>query len=234
MNRRLFGAFGVLAVIAFSVGACKSDPLSDLDGNPAAVVTDFSYLQLLIGSSTTITASVLDARTTPLAIPLTFSACNNAVTVAADPSYNPIPATSARAIVTAQAPGTSCVVVSGGGVSDTITISVLPQGFAGAISNTTPQGGDTITIASTALLKFDIATVAVTFGGGVPGLIVAKTPDLLTVLVPFSDPGPLTIDGVDVTYLPGLVVSLPLLFRSPRRGTRTRSREMTPPSRPHR
>src|SRR2546426_1127051 len=51
MNRRLFGAFGVLAVVALPVGGCKGDPLSNGDGTPSQVVTDFSYLQLPIGGT---------------------------------------------------------------------------------------------------------------------------------------------------------------------------------------
>ncbi len=208
MKRRLFGACGVLAV-ALTVGGCKSDPLSDLDGNPAAVVTDFSYLQMSIGTTAVVTASVLDARTTPLEIPVTFTACTNDVTVAVDTSYHPVPRTSSRAIVTAVSANPSCVRAAGGGVEDTIVVAVLPQAFGGALSSATPQGGDTLTISSTSVLKFDTASVSVTFGGGVAGTIVAKTPDQLKVLVPFSSAAPLSIAGINVTYVSGLIVTLP-------------------------
>src|SRR5205823_11396648 len=75
-------------------------------------------------------------------------------------------------------------------------------------SSTTPKGGDTITIGATSLLKFTAAST-VTFGGGFPGTTIASTPDLLTVLVPFSDAGIPKISGVNVTYVAGLVVTLP-------------------------
>ena len=210
MNRRPFGAFGVLAVIALSVGSCKSDPLSNADGNPAAVVTNFSHLNINVGDTVSVTASVLDARATPLAVPVTFSTCNNAVVTEVDSSYHPIPATSARAIVIAQTPAPSCVVVQGGGLSDTITVSALPSAFTGALSSTSLAAGDTLTITSTAELKFDVATVAVTFGGGSRGTIVSKSADVLKVLVPFATPAsPLTIAGVQVTsYTPPLAVTL--------------------------
>ena len=127
MNRRLFGACGVVAVIVLSVGRCKSDPLSDLDGNPADVVTDFSHLQMTVGSTAAVTASVLDARTTPLEIPVTFTACTNNVMVAPDPDYHPVPPTSSRAIVTAvSANPSSCVRAAGGGIEDTISVTVIP------------------------------------------------------------------------------------------------------------
>jgi hypothetical protein len=208
MNRRLFGAFGVLTVIALSVGSCKSDPLSDADGNPAAVVTNLSYLQMPIGTTSAITATVLDARTTPLDVPITFTACTADVTVVEDTSYHPIPHTSERAIVTAVSAAPTCVRVSSGGIEDTVTISVLPQGFSGAFSASTLPGGDTLKIASTNLLKFNVATVAVTVGGA-QATVIRKSVDTIQVLVPFGAAGPATISGVAVSYVPGLIVSLP-------------------------
>lgn len=210
MNRRLFGAFGALTIIAgLTLGSCKSDPLSDADGTPATVVTDFSYLQMPIGSTATITSAVLDARTTPLEIPVTFSACSADITVATDTSYHPIPAISSRAIVTAVTAAPSCVVAAAGGVADTVTVSVLPQGFGGTFSSATPKGGDTLTINATSLLQFDPATVTVTFTGGTVATIVSKTATALKVLVPFGASGPMTIAGIAVTYAPGVIVTLP-------------------------
>jgi hypothetical protein len=126
MNRGLFGACGVLAVVALSVGNCKSDPLSDLDGIPAAVVANFSYLEVPIPDTLPITVAVVDGRSTPLAVPVTFSTCNAIITTAVDPSYHPIPATSARVLVTAVTYGTSCVIAEADGVADTVQISTFP------------------------------------------------------------------------------------------------------------
>ena len=99
------------------------------------------------------------------------------------------------------------LVATAGGVSDTATITVIPTVFDGAFSTTTPQAGDTVTIASTALLKFNPATVAVTGPSATRVTMLAKTADLLTVLAPAAT-GPWTIAGVVVTYVPGLTVSL--------------------------
>ena len=148
MNRRLFGALGVVAVFTLTVGSCKSDPFSDVHGTPAAVVTNFSYLQLSIGGSANVQASIVDATATPLEIPITFTPCTGDVTVTIDTSYHPVPRTSAQAIVTAVTPAPSCVVVAGGGVKDTVQVAVLPQAFSGAFSSATPKGGDTLTIST--------------------------------------------------------------------------------------
>ena len=212
MNRRLFGALGVVSVFTLTVGSCKSDPFSDVHGTPTAVVTNFSYLQLSIGASANVQASVVDATATPLDVPITFTACTGDIAVTVDTSYHPVPRTSAQAIVKAVSANPSCVVVAGGGVKDTIQVAVLPPSFGGAFSSATPKGGDTLTISSTSLLKFDTSKVAVTFtGAGTAnaGTIVSKTADAVKVLVPFGAAGPLTIAGISVTYAPGVVVTLP-------------------------
>ncbi|MDP3911697.1 MAG: hypothetical protein Q8Q14_15030 [Gemmatimonadales bacterium] len=210
MNRRLFGALGAIAVLTMA-GGCAGDPLSDFDGNPAAIVKNFTYLQLAEGTSIAVTASVVDGRATPLVDPVTFTACTSAITVVPDPDYDPVPATSSGAIVTAVTPDASCVVVQGGGLDDTIDVAVLPVGFTGAASTTTPQVGELFTLSSTALLKFDPASSNVDFGGGILGEVVSRTADELTVRVPQPDatqPATITVTDVDVTYVPGLRVDL--------------------------
>jgi hypothetical protein len=210
MNRRLLGTLSVMAALLGPLGSCKEDPLASLDGEPAAIVINLTHLDLPVGDTAAVTGRVLDGRATPLSIPLTFTACNAVVVAAVDTAYHPVPATSTRGLVIAVTPAPSCVVVRGGGLVDTVTVSALPSVFTGALSRTTAAGGDTLKIASTAQLKFDTTGgVAVTFGGGAPGTVVAVKRDTLTVLVPFSDPGPVTIDGVLVTsYTPALAVTL--------------------------
>ena len=214
MNRRLFGALGVVAVFTLTVGSCKSDPFSSVHGTPTAVVTNFSYLQMAIGGTAHVLASIVDATATPLEIPITFTACTGDVSVAVDTSYHPVPKTSARAIVTAVTANPSCVVIAGGGIKDTVTVAILPQAFGGTLSSAKPKGGDTLTINSTTFLKFDVATVAVSFSGahGIAATaapILSKTADVVKVLVPYGANGPLTIAGINVTYVSGLKVSLP-------------------------
>lgn len=207
MNRRLFGAFGVLAVVALPVGGCKSDPLSDGDGTPAAVTADFTYLQLPIGATALVTAQALDARTTPLDVPLTFTPCTSDVSVEIDTSYHPLPSTSTRAVVTAVSAAPTCVRISADGIEDTVSVAVLPAAFAGAFSAATLAGGDTLVISATNLLHFT-PTAAVTVGGQT-ATVVARSATSLSVLVPFGVNGTATISGIDVTYVPGLVVTLP-------------------------
>lgn len=162
MNRRLFGAFGALTVVAFGLGSCKSDPLSDLDGKPAALVTDFSFVEVTIGNSQTVTAKVLDARSAALPVPITFTACDNKITVAPDPDFHPVPATSARALITGQTFGTSCVVVQSEGFTDTVDVATFP------VSIVVFTGPDTIVSGDSAGFTFEFRDAAGAPVAGVP------------------------------------------------------------------
>jgi hypothetical protein len=124
MNRRLFGTLGVMAALVSALGGCKSDPLSDVDGTPAAIVKQFSQIHLAVGDSTTFTASVVDGRSVPLAEPVTFTSGAAAVAVTNDATYNPVPATSQRAKVKAVSADTVFVIIQGGGLRDSVQVLV--------------------------------------------------------------------------------------------------------------
>jgi len=212
MHRRLLGMLGVVAALVGTVAGCKDDPLSGLDGTPSAVVLSFSYLQLPVGGSAKVTASVVDGRFTPLPVPITFTACSVDVGVAVDTSYHPQPVTSARVTVTAVTANPSCVRVSGGGLEDTVRVAVLPVAFNGSSSTATPQVGQTFSLYGSATLGFNVNSANVNFGGGVLGDIVRRVGDTLTVRVPQPDATPtasLNVLGVAVKYVPGLTVNLP-------------------------
>jgi hypothetical protein len=162
MNRRLFGAFGAIAVVNLVIGSCKSDPLSDLDGTPAALVTNFSYLEVNVGAAQPVTAYVVDGRSTPLEEPVTFTACSGVISVAPDPDYHPVPATSARALVTGVTFGTSCVVVAGAGFVDTVQVATFPATIA-IIS-----GPDTLISGTTGVYTFQYRDAAGAPVAGVP------------------------------------------------------------------
>lgn len=210
MKARIYGIFGSAALLAGFAVACRNDPTADGVGAPAEVILDFSALRLSQGDSATIEARIVDNRLTPLVGDITFRSCDAATaTVSPNTSFNPVPPTAAQATVHALGANATCIVAEASGAKpDSVSVIVLPTSFAGTLSSTTPKGGDTLTINSTSALKFDPATVAVTFGGGEPGTIVSATADVVKVLVPFSDAGSLTIDNVVVTYVAGLKVSL--------------------------
>ena len=124
MIRRIRGMVAVTAALGLAVAACAEDPLSDLDGNPAAIATSATQIVVTVGDTAALTASVIDGRTTPLTQPVTFAACAGTIAVANDASYDPVPATSFRALVIGVSADSTCVNLSGGGLQSQVTVIV--------------------------------------------------------------------------------------------------------------
>jgi hypothetical protein len=131
-------------------------------------------------------------------------------------------------IITGVAPGGTKIVVSSSGLSDTVSVAVLPLNFAGTVSNLTPRGGDTVVVTSTAVLKFDSTASFLAFGPDGDndndvaidldndldfppnGTLLRRTRDSLVYLMPFDAKLPVRVTSVVVTYVPGLLVTLAL------------------------
>ncbi|HEY7684511.1 MAG TPA: hypothetical protein VH833_00265 [Gemmatimonadales bacterium] len=210
MKPRISGLYGIVALLAGTALACHNDPTAEGVGSPFAVVLDFSSLTLDQGSSAQVVARIVDSRFTPLEGDITFASCDAATaTVTADPTFNPVPPLAERATIAAVGANASCITASAAGAKpDTVQLIVLPTSFAGALSTNSAIPGSTLTISSTSSLKFDPATSTVIFAGGAVPPILSATVDQIQVLVPFGDPGPITITNIAVTYVPGLVVTL--------------------------
>jgi len=115
---RSFSGLALIVSLAGVVAAgCKKDPTAASAGTPVALQTDFSSVNVKAGSTTLVTAWAVDALQNRVETSVTFAACDAKVTVAADTSYHPVPATSGRASVTGVTAGNSCVTVSGGGLT---------------------------------------------------------------------------------------------------------------------
>jgi hypothetical protein len=67
---------------------------------------------------------VVDGRFTPLETAITFSSTAASITVAPDPTYAPVPPTSARARVKGVSASTGYVIIQGGGLRDSVRVSV--------------------------------------------------------------------------------------------------------------
>jgi len=185
MNRRLFGAFGVLAVVALPVGGCKSDPLSNVDGTPAALYTDFSFLEVNVGAELPVTATVLDARSTPLEVTVTFRTCNATVTVGPDTSYHPLPPTTSRTLVHGVTYGTSCVIAEYAGLSDTVQVATFPASIA-------LFGPDTLGSGATALYTYEFRSATGAPVAGVPAPTFASADTTRVKIVPAAPLGTFT------------------------------------------
>jgi len=215
MNRYSFELLGVLAALSGAAVACKDTPVaSNGVGTPTKIVADYSKVTFNgIGKQATVTARVVDNTNTPLSQTISVATCNSGVVTAVPNAVQPVPPTALTTTVTSTGLNSSCFVYSSNGVApDTVAVVVLPTAFPGAVSSTTPQGGSTLVIHSTATLKFNPATVTVTFPAGATteaGVILGASADSVALLVPFGSNGAATITGIKVTYVAGLEVALP-------------------------
>ncbi|HXE83076.1 MAG TPA: hypothetical protein VN513_07085, partial [Gemmatimonadales bacterium] len=138
--------------------------------------------------------------------------CSPVVSVSVDTSYHPVPVTSARAHVAASSLANSCVVVSGGGLEDTVQVTTMPVTFNGTISTTTPIIGDTLILTSSTTLRFDTDSANVEFEDGIRGEVLSVTQDSLVIRVPQPDvnqPAVVLVKGIRPRYAPTLLVDLP-------------------------
>jgi len=126
MLGRLSGRVALISALTTMALGCKGDPTASSAGAAVAIQTDYSSVNVAVGNTATFTAWVVDGLNNRLSIAVSFAACNGAVAaVANDTSYHAVPATSARAVVTGKAAGTTCTIVSGGGLKpDTVALVV--------------------------------------------------------------------------------------------------------------
>lgn len=211
MKGRLFALFAV-ALAAHGALACKEDPTTSLAGTPTLLLVNPNPLFLNEGVSGTIEATVFDEQLTSLRATIAATSPAPGVATVTPDNTTPDPAGRRQLFtVSALTPGQSVLNVTGGGLSSQATVNVMPLVFGGALSTTTPQVGQEFTLQSTSVLKFTSGS-NVDFGGGIRGVVINQTADVLTVRVPQPDapqPGPVTVDSVNVTYVPGLRASLP-------------------------
>lgn len=207
MLPRLFGRLGLIAALAATGATCKGDPTADDVGTPVAIQAALASMNINIGSTATLTATVVDARQTPLPESITFMSCDASIATAApDTSYHPVPLTSARAVVTSVLSGATCVVASSAGVApDTVAVLVfkatpvlvtsrnITAGTVGATLNDTVRvTGGFGTVAGTVTFQLYDSTQATCAGG-----------PRYTQAVPVSGPGPYSTTPGFVTDLDG-------------------------------
>jgi hypothetical protein len=199
----------ILAGVLLAALACRGDPTSSLRGGAKSLDLSTNVMFVNAGDTKSLKVVVRDEQLNPLAADVTVSTGNAAIVTVAVDTTVPVPnGTTHSFVVRAVAPGHTALTVQGGGLSDSVAVSVLPVNFGGALSTASPKGGDTLKIASTAILKFDPATTSVTFPGGLATRLVSVTADTIKVLAPFSLSGTIGVSNVVVTYVPGLKVTL--------------------------
>jgi hypothetical protein len=212
MKRLDFRTVVAVAFLAVAVG-CKGDPTADLRTGVSLLSLNPNLMFIDKGTTKGFEVVVRDQQLNPVAAPVTVTSNNVAVfTVEPDMAVPSADNAHYNFIVTAVTTGQAKLIASADGVTDTATISVLPVAFPGVVVGAAVVG-DTLKIAITdPLFSFDPDSANVDFGGGILGEVLSVTPETLTVRVPQPDaaqPAVVGVQGVAVSYVTDLVVTLP-------------------------
>jgi len=196
----------VVVVLLAAAAGCKGDPTADLRTGVSSISLNPDLMYIDQGSTKGLEVVARDQQLNPIATELTVTSADPAiVTVALDSSIPSADGAHFDYIVKAVGPGQTKVIAAAAGVSDSLSVTVIPTAFNGSIIPTSPKAGDTVKIASTALLKFSASATVTTLHSVVT--ILSKSTDTLKVLAPGGSQQWI-ISGVLVTYVPGLSVTL--------------------------
>ena len=223
MNRILRGA--VVFAASALVWACSTEPEQTLGGDPDHLVLDPAVIIVEEGGTEEVFVRLVDQQGTSLPTEFSVTAAGPQVTVTADPLHRPIYAadgslvtspanTDLRLQVVGAALGTTTFTVTAEGLSQEVTVTVVPSDLTATFTPVAPLAGDTVTITLPAGLQFGRAYVIRSLRGDNP-IRISTAADSLSaryILPPNALLGDLVVDSVRATFNPdaGLFGSLPL------------------------
>jgi hypothetical protein len=211
MKRSMCGL--VLLAAATGLWSCNGDPTESIrDGQK--LLTEPSSLFLDAGATEFVTVQLVDGQGNQLAADFSVQNVGTGITVEEDQTFIPTSdgsqlQTRSRFIVTGVTPvSTSFEVVSGGATAN-VPVRVTPTGTTVTLSNPAPAANEGLVITLPAGYKFGEGAGANIAGAA--GFVTAVAPDSssITVLLPPGATGTVTVDGVGVDFVPGVLFSLP-------------------------
>lgn len=190
---RQFWALAAVGAVVLAAG-CASDPTSSLNGTPGYIETSLRSFRVNVGDSVRVTAELKDAQGVTLpTLPSASSADANIATVS---TVDNEPLSQLAFYVYGEAYGVATVLVTSGGITDSITVTTYPAavGVTGAADNDTlgsgstvqlgpdPQdaAGNSITVDDTFEWESDATTIVSVDS---TGLATAKAPGRATITV---------------------------------------------------
>lgn len=217
MMRYLRGTV-VLGILAL-VGACNSEP-SDLEGGvPDRIVVDPQTVFLNQGASQALLIRVEDDQGSSLNEPITISNISAGISVEPDSGFRPVYnadgdlvfneySTELRVFVTGEGLTAGSFTVSGGGISEDVSVTVLPNTIDVTFSDAAPDIGELVTATAPAGITFNPNTT-IEFAAGEPANIVSITDTEIQFYVAPGSSGEITFTDVTPSYAPGLSLSFP-------------------------
>jgi hypothetical protein len=211
MKRSMCGL--VLLAAATGLWSCNGDPTESIREGEK-LLTEPSSLFLDAGATEFVTVQLVDGQGNQLAADFSVQNVGTGITVVEDPTFIPTSdgsqlQTRSRFIVTGVAPVSTSFEVVSGGATASVPVRVTPTGATVTLSNPAPAANEPLVVTLPAGYKFG-ASPNVNVAGD-PGIVLAAAADStsITVLLPPGTTGPLTVDSVQVDFLPGVNLSLP-------------------------
>jgi hypothetical protein len=218
MNRNVRSS--VLLAACVGLWSCTNDPTADLGGTPDHMVATPSAIFVDQGATEIIEVELFDEQGGQIPASFTVSNPSANIDVTVDdeflPEYDaegnlvvPDEVTKLRVNVTGVSAASTSFTVSAGGVSLDIPVRVVPTAFDAAVSDAAPDGGEPVTLTAPAGFAF-LADAGVTFETGGDAFIIGNTGTDLTFLPIPGSTGAVTVSNVEVDFLAGTPLTLPL------------------------
>lgn len=211
MKRSMCG-FVILAA-ATALWSCNGDPTDGFQEGER-ILAQPSSLFLDNGASQFVVVQMVDNQGNQLVADFEAQGVGPGITVVKDTTFLQTTVgtrleTRQRFIVTGAAPTASEFQLVSGGQTVTIPVKVTPVGATVALSNPTPAMNEPLIITLPAGYKFGTAPGATV--GADHAITTAVAPDStsVTVLFPPGTTGNITVDSVQVDYIPGVNLALP-------------------------
>jgi hypothetical protein len=208
MKRSMCGI--ALLAAATALWSCNGDPTGSIRDSGQKVLADPSVVFVDQGAVKPVTVELVDGQGNQLEVDFTPQNVGAGITVAEDTTFLETSTghiqTAQRFVVTGVAPGSTSFELTSGGVVDTIPVRVIPTSFAATVSNAAPAANEPVTVTLPAGYKFVAgAGVSSDRGAGIVTSVAADSSSLVVVL-PLGSSGPLTLDSVQVGFLPGVTL----------------------------
>ena len=211
MKRSMCGF--VMLVAATALWSCSGDPTDGFQEGER-ISADPSSLFLAQDESKFVEVTMVDNQGNQLAADFEAQNLGPGLTVVKDTAFLETTIgtnleTTERFVVTGTAPTATSFDLVSGGQSITVPVRVTPIATTATLSNPTPAANEPLVITLPAGYTFGDAAGANIEGA--TGAVQSVAPDgsSVTVLLPPGATGPVTVDGVNVDYAPGVDFSLP-------------------------
>lgn len=213
MKRILRGA--VVFAASALVWACNTEPEAFEGGDPVAIVADPKIVLVPQGSVQEVLVRLVDQQGQSLESEISVSAPGTGIGITSDPLFRPVYGpdgaltantanTEVRLEVEGLALGTTTFTVTGSGLSEDITVTVVPSDAAVTFSPATPLAGDTVTITLPAGLRFGSHAGITSLRGDNPVFVGVNADSLSArvILPPNATLTDIVANGVQTIYNP--------------------------------